>query len=127
MSLPDEIAKKQAQENADTARQANPEQEAKLARFAAENPQVWAQYNAMSKEELVRQAMLAEMQKERAEVVVRRNQVLEQWVKENPDILEKVEARLNSVAEAKREREFLAQVQAAKMNQGIRVSKGITP
>lgn len=102
MSLADEIAKRKAQERADASRRANPELEARLDQFIAKNPVLQERYNAMSKEELVRRLMFMKM--ERAEVAVRRNRELEQWVSENPDIAAKVEQRLRNLAGENRHR-----------------------
>jgi hypothetical protein len=118
MSLADEIAKRKAQERAAAARQANPELEARLDRFTAKNPVLQERYNAMSKEELVRKLMLARM--ERAEVTVRRNRELEQWVSENPDVTAKVEQRLKNFAGENRHRAAVKIAKTEPVNQGIR-------
>lgn len=102
MSLADEITKRKAQERANVARRANPELEAKLDRFIAENPQLRERYNAMSKEELIRKLMFAKM--ERAETAVARNRELGPWVKENPAIVEKVEQRVKDAVAGNRQR-----------------------
>jgi hypothetical protein len=102
MSLADEVAKRKTQERADAARRANPELEAELDRFVAENPRLRDHYNAMSKEELIRKLMLAKM--ERAESAVGRNRELEPWVKENPDIIAKVEQRVKTTVAENRQR-----------------------
>jgi hypothetical protein len=121
MSLADEIAKRKAQERADAARRANPEIEARLDQFIAKNPVLQERYNAMSKEELVRKLMLARM--ERAEVTVRRNRELEQWVSENPDILAKVEERIRNVPTANRERAFVNVARTEAKRQGMRAPR----
>ena len=120
MSLADEIAKLKAQERADAARRANPELEAKLDRFIAENPGDREHYNAMSKENLVRKRVLVEMG--RAETESARNQVLEQWVKENPDITAKVEQRVKKVAE-NRQHVGVRDAKAESISEGTRVSR----
>jgi hypothetical protein len=120
MSLADEIAKLKAQERADAARRANPELEAKLDRFIAENPGYREHYNAMSKENLVRKRVLVEMG--RAETESARNQVLEQWVKENPDITAKVEQRVKKVAE-NRQHVGVRDAKAESISEGTRVSR----
>ena len=97
MSLREELARKKAQERADAARRANPELEARLDQFIRDNPKLHEQLTAMSKEELVRRLMFTKM--ERAEVAMRCNRELEQWVKENPDIVVKVEQRLKNGSE----------------------------
>jgi hypothetical protein len=118
MSLADEVAKRKARERADGARRANPELEARLDQFIAKNPVLHERYNAMSKDELVRKLMLARM--ERAEVTVRRNRELEQWVNENPDIVAKVEQRLRNLADENRHRAAVKIARTETVNQGIR-------
>jgi hypothetical protein len=103
MSLAEEIAKRKTQERTDAARRADPELEARLDKFIAENPALIEHYNAMSKEELVQKQMLARMGREHAEMVVHRNRELEQWINENPEIVAKVEAHLKNEAAANRE------------------------
>ena len=102
MSLADEVAKRKARERADAARRANPELEARLDQFIAKNPVLRERFSAISKEKLVRELMLARM--ERAEVTVRRNRELEQWVNENPDIVAKVEQRIKNAPMENRQR-----------------------
>jgi hypothetical protein len=92
MSLADEITQRKAQERADAARRADPELEASRVRLIAENPMLREYYNAMSKEELTAELVLAK--REHAEMVLCRNREVEQWVKENPEIIAKVAQRL---------------------------------
>jgi hypothetical protein len=126
MSLAEEIAKRKAQERADAARRADPELEARLDKFIAENPALHKHYNAMSKEELVQGQMRARMAQENAEMVVCRNRELEQWFKENPEVVAKVEARFKNEAAANRERAFINVVKTEAVKQGVR-SPGIRP
>jgi hypothetical protein len=124
MSLADEIAKRKAHERADAARRDDPEREARLDKFIAENPALHEYYNAMTKEELIEKFMRARMAQENAEMVVRRNRQLEQWVNENPEIVAKVEARLKILANDNRQR---ATVKIAEtLKQGLR-SPGLRP
>jgi hypothetical protein len=126
MSLAEEIAKRKAQERAEAARRADPELEARLDKFIAENPALYEHYNAMSKEELVQKQMLARMGREHAEMVVCRNRELEQWFKENPEVVAKVEAHLKNEAAANRERTSINVAQrAAAIKQTVR--HGIRP
>jgi hypothetical protein len=113
MSLADEIAKRKAQERADAARRADPELEARLDKFIAENPALHEYYNAMTKEELVQRQMRARIGRENAERIVRRNRELEQWVNENPEIVAKVEAHLKNKAAANRQRPSINVAQRA--------------
>jgi hypothetical protein len=126
MSLADQIAKRKAQERADAARRADPELEARLDKFIAENPALHEYYNAMTKEELIQKFMRARMARENTEMVVRRNRELEQWVNENPEIVAKVEAHIKNKAAEIRERPSINVAQrAAAIKQTVR--HGIRP
>jgi len=89
MSLANEITQRKAQERADAAHRVV---EASRVRLIAENPMLREYYNAMSKEELTAELALAK--REHAEMVLCRNREVEQWVKENPEIIAKVAQRL---------------------------------
>jgi hypothetical protein len=121
MSLADEVAKRKARERADAARRANPELEARLDQFIAKNPVLRERFSAISKEKLVRELMLARM--ERAEVTVRRNRELEQWVNENPDIVAKVEERLKNLAGENRCRAAVKIAKTEPVNRSIRAPR----
>ncbi|HTQ29629.1 MAG TPA: hypothetical protein VMI53_00325 [Opitutaceae bacterium] len=123
MSLADEVAKRKAQERADAAHRSNPELQARLDKFIAENPALYAHYNAMSKEELVQRQMRAKMQRENAEMVVRRNRELEQWVNENPEIVAKVEAHIKNKAAENRERPSIKIAKTKLVKQGMQGSR----
>lgn len=118
MSLADEVAKRKAQERADAARRANPELEAKLDRFIAESPWCREHCNGMGKGELVRKRMLVEM--ERAETETARNQILEQWVKENPDITANVEQRIKRTVAEGRQHIGVKVAKAESVSEGTR-------
>jgi NAD-specific glutamate dehydrogenase len=92
MSLANEITQRKAQERADAARRVDPELEASRIRLIAENPMLREYYNAMSKEDMAEELALAK--REHAEMVLCRNREVEQWVKENPEIIAKVAQRL---------------------------------
>jgi hypothetical protein len=92
MSLADEITQRKAQERADAVRRADPELEASRVRLIAENPMLREYYSAMSKGDLAEELALAT--REHAEMVLCRNREVEQWVKENPEIIAKVAQRL---------------------------------
>jgi ApbE superfamily uncharacterized protein (UPF0280 family) len=121
MSLREELARKKAQEHADAARRANPELEAQLDQFIRKNPELHEQLTAMSKQELVRRLIFTKM--ERAEVAVRRNGELEQWVGENPDITTKVEQRVKNLAGENRHRTAVKIAKTEPVNQGIRPAR----
>jgi hypothetical protein len=118
MSLREQLAKVQAQEREAAARRANPELEARLEKFVADNPQLRDHYLAMGGKEVVRRMMLARMA--RAETADRRNRELEQWVNENPDITAKVEERVKATVPRTRPRAAISAVQAQATNQTMR-------
>jgi hypothetical protein len=124
MSLAEIIAKRKAEERAAAARRANPELEAKLDRFIAENPQLHEHLRGMSRDELVRNLMAEKM--ERAEAVAGRNRELEPWVRENPEIVAKVEERFIHLAAENRERASIRAARSESIRQGVR-EPGIRP
>lgn len=95
-TLREQIARLKGQEREAAARRANPELEASLEKFICDNPELRERYATMGSREVVRRMMLARMA--RTEIVANRNGVLEQWVKENPEVVEKVEQRINRLA-----------------------------
>lgn len=118
MSLREQLAKLKEQERETAARRANPELEAKLEKFIADNPQLQDHYAAMGDKEVVRRMMLARMA--RAETAERRNRELQQWVKENPDITAKVDERVKATVPRIRSRAAVNAVQTQAANQGVR-------
>jgi hypothetical protein len=60
---------------------------------------------------------------ERAEVTVRRNRELEQWVNENPDIVAKVEERLKNLAGENRCRAAVKIAKTEPVNRSIRAPR----
>jgi hypothetical protein len=122
MPLSKQIAEKKAQES--TVR-VNPEIDAKLNRFIQENPDLYGYYNGLSKEQLIRKAMLGKMQK--GEYSQRRNQEIAEWVEQHPDIKTKVEERIRNVPAENRQRAFINAAKTEAMNQGIRTSNGVRP
>ena len=122
MSLKQKTAEEKAQQES-TIRK-NPEIDAKLDQFIQANPKLREYYNGLSKDVLIRKLMLGKMQ--RSEFSQRRNQEIAQWVEEHPEIKAKVEERIRNVPADRRERAFLTAAKALAMNQGMRVSNGIT-
>jgi len=122
MSLKQQIAEKKAQQESTLRR--NPEIDAKLDQFIQANPKLREYYNGLSKDVLIRKLMLGKMQ--RSEFSQRRNQEIAQWVEEHPEIKAKVEERIRNVPADRRERAFLTAAKSLAMNQGMRVSNGIT-
>lgn len=122
MPLSEEVAKrKKAQEP--TLRR-NPEIDAKLDRFIADNPKLHEYYNQLPKEELIRKLMLGKMQ--RTDYAETRNNEIKAWVAENPEIQKRVEERIRNVPEANRQRAFINAAKQEAMNQTVR-SNGVRP
>ena len=122
-SLKQAVADKKAQEP--TLRK-NPEIDAKLDKFIAENPKLLEYYSALSKDDLIRKQMLGKMQ--RSEYTNGRNEEIKAWVQEHPEIKSKIEERIRNVPEANRERAFINAAKTEAMNQTVRpVANGIRP
>jgi hypothetical protein len=122
-SLKQAVAEKKAQEP--TLRK-NPEIDAKLDKFIAENPKLLEYYSALSKDDLIRKQMLGKMQ--RSEYTNGRNEEIKAWVEEHPEIKSKIEERIRNVPEANRERAFINAAKTEAMNQTVRpVANGIRP
>lgn len=101
-TLKQSLAEKKASEP--TLRR-NPEIDAKLDRFIADNPKLTEYYDALSKPELIRKLMLGKMQ--RNDYTESRNLEIKEWVEANPDIKERIEHRIRNVPEGRRERAFI--------------------
>ena len=114
-SLKQAVADKKAQEP--TLRK-NPEIDAKLDKFIAENPKLLEYYSALSKDDLIRKQMLGKMQ--RSEYTNGRNEEIKAWVQEHPEIKSKIEERIRNVPEANRERAFINAAKTEAMNQTVR-------
>jgi hypothetical protein len=114
-SLKQAVAEKKAQEP--TLRK-NPEIDAKLDKFIAENPKLLEYYSALSKDDLIRKQMLGKMQ--RSEYANGRNEEIKAWVEEHPEIKSKIEERIRNVPEANRERAFINAAKTEAMNQTVR-------
>ena len=116
-SLKEAIAAKKAASQEPTLRR-NPEIDAKLDRFIAENPALREYYEKLSKEELIRKLMLGKMQ--RNEYTNGRNAEIKAWVEEHPEIKERIEARIKNVPEQNRERAFINAAKSEAMNATVR-------
>lgn len=121
MSLKQSIADKKAKESAAT--RINPEIDAKLTKYIADNPKLYDYYNEMSKEQLIRKLMLGKMQ--RNEYTQQRDQEIIQWVNENPEIKAKVEERVRNVPAENRERAFVRVAKDEAARQSMRQSPGL--
>jgi len=115
--LSEQVAEKKAQEP--TLRR-NPEIDAKLDRFIAENPKLRDYYNGLSKDELIRKLLLQKM--ERQEYRAGRNEEIRAWVEERPEIKAKIEERIRNVPAEKRERAFINAAKTEAQNQAMRPS-----
>ena len=123
-SLKQAVADKKAQEQP-TLRK-NPEIDAKLDKFIAENPKLLEYYSALSKDDLIRKQMLGKMQ--RSEYANGRNEEIKAWVQEHPEIKSKIEERIRNVPEANRERAFINAAKTEAMNQTVRpVGNAVRP
>lgn len=123
MPLSEQVAKRRAQES---AMRRNPEIDAKLDKFIAENPGLREYYDKLSKEELIRKLMLGKMQ--RSEYAEGRNQEIKAWVEEHPEIKTKIEERIRNVPAQQRERAFLNAAKSEAMNQAVRSNgNGVRP
>lgn len=120
MPLKQQVAEKKAQ---DSALRRNPEIDAKLDTFIRENPKLVEYYQQFSKEELIRKAMLAKMQ--RNEVTERRSASIKEWVEANPEVKTKIEERLRNVPEEHRERAFIAAAKSEAANQTLQTTRGV--
>lgn len=120
MPLKQQVAEKKAQES---ALRRNPEIDAKLNAFIQENPKLLEYYQQFSKEELIRKAMLAKMQ--RNEVTERRSASIKEWVEAHPEVKTKIEERLRNVPDEHRERAFIAAAKSEAANQTLQASKGV--
>ena len=118
-SLKQIVAEKKAQ--GATLRR-NPEIDAKLDRFIAENPDLRGYYEQLSKEELIRKLMLGKMQ--RSEYANGRNAEIRAWVEEHPEIKERIEAKIRNVPSQNRERAFINAAKTEAMNQTLQRKNG---
>lgn len=117
MPLKQQVADKKAQE---PTFRTNPEIDAKIDRFIAENPKLLEYYQSFTKEQLIRKLMLAKMQ--RNEVTERRNGAIKAWVDEHPEMKAKIEERVRNLPEDKRERAFLNLAKSEAANQTVKSS-----
>ncbi|AWI09642.1 hypothetical protein M2447_002196 [Ereboglobus sp. PH5-10] len=120
MSLKQSIAEKKARESANT--RINPEIDAKLTKYIADNPKLYDYYNEMTKEQLIRKLMLGKMQ--RNEYTQQRDQEIIQWVNQNPDIKAKVEERIKNVPAENRQRAFVRVAKDEAARQSMRQPAG---
>ena len=125
MPLKEQIAARKSQQGQQKPElRRNPEIDAKLDAYIAENPKLVEYYNGLSKEDLIRKLMLGKMQ--RSEYTNQRNQEIVAWVEENPDIKAKVEARIRNVPPENRERAFITAAKTFALNQTV-AKRGVAP
>ncbi|OAM88070.1 hypothetical protein OH491_09340 [Termitidicoccus mucosus] len=123
MSLKQAIAARKAKQD-ETVR-TNPEIDAKVTQFIADNPKLYEYYNEMTKEQLIRKHMLSKMQ--RNEYTQQRDQEIIQWVNENPEVKAKVEERIKNVPAENRQRAFVRVAKDEAMRQTMRQGQGQPP
>ncbi|OAM91860.1 hypothetical protein AW736_26530 [Termitidicoccus mucosus] len=123
MSLKQAIAARKAKQ--DDAVRTNPEVDAKVTQFIADNPKLYEYYNEMTKEQLIRKLMLGKMQ--RNEYTQQRDQEIIQWVNENPEVKAKVEERIKNVPAENRQRAFVRVAKDEAMRQTMRQGQGQPP
>lgn len=122
MSLKQAIADKKAKEGANA--RINPEIDAQLTKFIADNPKLYDYYNEMAKEQLIRKLMLGKMQ--RQDYTQQRDQEIVQWVNQNPDIKAKIEERIKNVPAENRQRAFVRVAKDEAMRQTMRSGQGVS-
>lgn len=120
MSLKQSIAEKKAKDGTDI--RTNPEIDAKLTKYIAENPKLYEYYNEMPKEQLIRKLMLSKMQ--RNDYTQQRDQEIIQWVNQNPDIKANVEERIKNVPAENRQRAFVRVAKNEAARQSMRQPNG---
>jgi hypothetical protein len=116
-TLKEAIAAKKGASQEPTLRR-NPEIDAKLDRYIAENPDLHEYYQKLSKDELIRKLMLGKMQ--RSECTNGRNAEIKAWVEEHPEIKDRIEAKIRNVPAQNRERAFINAAKSKAMNQMVR-------
>lgn len=120
--LSEQVANKKAQES--TLRR-NPEIDAKLDQFIAENNKLHEYYNGLSKDELIRKLMLQKM--ERREYRNGRDEEIRSWVEEHPEVKSRVEERIRNVPAERRERAFINAAKTEAQKLAMRNGNGIQP
>jgi len=120
MPLKQQIADKQAKEQPTLRR--NPEIDAKIDRFIQENPKIHEYYMGLSKEDLVRKAILGKVQ--RSEYSNQRNQEIVAWVEEHPYIKAKIEERIKNIPADRRERAFVTMARSEAVKETVKSSQG---
>lgn len=104
-SLSEEVAAKKKAQSQTQDPPRNSQTDAEIDAFIKENPKTFERVNSYSKEYLVRQKMLAI--KNAHERRNGRDQEIREWVKNTPEIEQRVAERVKHVPEQNRERAFL--------------------
>jgi hypothetical protein len=118
------VAQRRGQETATPTLRKNPEIDAKLDRFIAENPKLREYYDALPKEDLIRKLMLGKMQQR--EYAEGRNNEIRSWVEEHPEVKQRVEESIRHVPEQNRARAFINAAKREAMNLTVR-GNGVRP
>lgn len=120
MPLKQQIAAKQAKEQPTLRR--NPEVDAKIDEFIRTNPKIHEYYMGLTKEELVRKAILGKVQ--RSEYSNQRNQEIAAWVEEHPELKAKIEERIKNVPVERRQRAFVTIARTEAVKETLKASQG---
>jgi hypothetical protein len=120
MPLKQQIADKQAKEQPTLRR--NPEVDAKIDQFIRDNPKVHEYYMGLSKEDLVRKAILGKVQ--RNEYSSQRNQEIVAWVEEHPEVKARIEERIKNIPADRRERAFVTMARSEAVKETVKSSQG---
>ena len=118
MPQTERVAQRKTQETAAPTLRRNPEIDAKLDRFIAENTKLHEYYDALPKQELIRKLMLGKMQQR--DYAEGRNNEIRSWVEDHPEIKAKVEESIRNVPEVNRARAFINAAKREAMNQTVR-------
>jgi hypothetical protein len=117
MALRDALNKKK-QEEQKSGINHNPEVDARIDKFIADNPEVYAKIAAYTHEELVRKRVLAIMNtNERREGY---REEVRAFVEQNPEIKQEVERRMKRIPEDQRESAFVRVARNVAANFGMR-------
>lgn len=119
------VGPRRAQETSTPTLRRNPEIDAKLDRFIADNPKLREYYDALSKDELIRKLMLGKMQQR--DYAETRNNEIRSWVEEHPDVKQRVEESIRHVPEQNRARAFINAAKREAMNLTVRNGNGVRP
>jgi len=85
-------------------------------------PKVHEYYMGLSKEDLVRKAILGKVQ--RSEYSNQRNQEIVSWVEEHPEVKARIEERIKNIPADRRERAFVTMARSEAVKETVKASQG---